>query len=133
MVRLSVLLRLLAATVFCSLIVFLSTGIARSQQTDPLVGKWKMLSTTPDGDQVPWKLTITYADGKYSATAGTDQGEDAVNELKVDGAKIHFRVPYHGNEYYLDLKLDGDSLVGAWSGQGSTGDTKGQRSTASMT
>lgn len=115
-------IRLLAAlTIF-------STILAFAQKTDPLVGKWKMSSTTPDGDQVPWTLTITYADGKYAATAAAGEGEGPVSELKVDGTKLHFRVPYQGNEYDIDLKLEGDSLAGTWSGGGSSGETKGQKS-----
>lgn len=124
MPRFAALPRLLA---LCSLALLFTTGVALGQQSDPLLGKWKMSSTTPDGDQVPWTLTITYADGKYSATSAAGEGEGPVSELKVNGTKLHFRVPYQGNEYDIDLKLDGDSLVGTWSGGGSSGETKGQR------
>lgn len=124
------LLRVLAAITFCSLAILLSTNIAHSQQPDPLVGKWKMVSTTEDGSQVLWSLTITYVHGNYGATANTDQGEAPVKDLKVDGSTIHFRVPYQGDEYDIDLKLDGGSLAGTWSGNGGSGETKGHKAAA---
>jgi hypothetical protein len=111
----------------------LSTAIAWGQKTDPLVGKWKMLATTPDGSQIPWGLTITYANGKYGATASSpsNEGEGPVKDLTVDGSKVHFRVPYEGEDYDIDLKLDGNSLVGTWSGNGETGQMKGEKITSS--
>jgi hypothetical protein len=118
---------------FCFAVLALSTGIARGQKADPLVGKWKMVSSTPDGNQVPWGLTITYANGKYGATASSpsEEGEGPVKDLTVDGSKVHFRVPYEEEDYDIDLKLDGSSLVGTWSGNGSSGETKGQKATSS--
>ena len=121
--------RILLATTCCLVALALSTGIARGQKADALIGKWKMVSTTPDGSQVPWGLSISYANGKYGATASSpsNEGEGPVKDLTVDGSKVHFRVPYEGEDYDIDLKLDGSSLVGTWSGNGETGETKGEK------
>jgi hypothetical protein len=127
MLRFRAMLRHVAVFTVCLLAVLLSSRMALGQKADPLVGKWNMTSKTPDGDQVAWTLTITYADGKYAATSSAGEGEGQVSDLKVDGANVHFRVPYQGNQYDIDLKLDGDSLVGTWSGGGSSGETKGQK------
>src|SRR5438105_4919766 len=78
--RFSVSPKLLVATILCSAAFVLCAGMARAQQGDPLLGKWKMISTTPDGSEVLWSLTITYANGKYAATSASDQGEGPVKD-----------------------------------------------------
>lgn len=122
--RRSALFKFFAAIGMCSMIL---TGTALAQAPNALAGKWKMVSSTADGD-IPWTLTISYADGKYSATVTRNgEGEGPVKNLKVDGTSIHFRVPYEDSEYDIDLKLEGDSLTGTWSGGDNSGATKGQR------
>ena len=37
------------------------------------------------------------------------------------------RVPYHGDQYDIDLKLADGKLEGTWAGNGDSGKTKGQR------
>src|ERR1700745_3134370 len=117
--------------IFCLAAIVLSTGTATGQKTDPLVGKWTMTYTPSDGDEIPWSLTFSYADGKYSATSSYAEGEGPVKDLVVEGSKIHFRVPYEGEDYDIDLKLGGGSLVGTWSGNGMSGQTKGHKAAAS--
>jgi|GEM_PF-2493591 len=112
------------------LAVILIAGVASARQSNALVGKWKMVSTTDDGSEVPWNLSITYEEGKYGATSSADGGEGPVKDLKVDGTSVHFRVPYQGDEYDIDLKLAGNKLAGTWSGNGASGDTKGERAVA---
>ena len=131
MIRSSALLKLFIGMIFCLAAIVLSTETARGQKTDPLVGKWSMTSTTSDGNEIPWTLTFSYANGKYSATSSYDQGEGPVKDLAVDGSKIHFRVPYEGDDYDIDLKLNSGSLVGTWSGNGMSGGTKGHKAASS--
>ncbi|MBV9157193.1 MAG: hypothetical protein JO097_13100 [Acidobacteriaceae bacterium] len=112
------------------LMILLSSSAARAQQSDALAGKWNMVSSTDDGNQIPWTLSITYVDGKYGASASTDSGENPVKDLKVEGKTVHFRVPYQGQDYDIDLKLVGEKLAGSWSGNGGSGDTKGEKASA---
>jgi hypothetical protein len=105
----------------------LCIGMAYAQEGTALAGKWNMLSTTPDGADVHWTLSITYKDGNYSALMSSDQGEDAAKDFKVEGSKIHLRAPYHGEEYDVDLTLVDGKLTGTWSGNGDSGATKGEK------
>jgi len=130
-IRFSALLKFFIAMIFCLAAIVLSTETARGQKTDPLVGKWSMTSTTSDGDEIPWTLTFSYANGKYSATSAYDQGEGPVKDLTVEGSKVHFRMPREGEDYDVDLKLNGGSLVGTWSGNGMSGGTKGHKAASS--
>lgn len=130
MIRRSLSIRILAAIGFSFAAAVFSVGTACAQQADPLAGKWKMVSSSPDGNEIPWTLTIKLANGKYDATCVTDAGEQAVKDLNVDGHKLHFRVPYQGEDYDIDLKLEGGSLAGTWSGSSGSGATKGQKAPA---
>ena len=85
----SIFVRLFAVGTVLATIV-LCVGTSRAQESRPLVGKWKMISTTPDGGEVPWSLTINYGDGKYSATVASEHGENAPKDFKVDGANAVF-------------------------------------------
>ena len=128
-------LRALLLTLFAvpALILFsLGAHRASAQQGGSLAGQWKMVSSTPEGNEIPWTLTIRYKDGSYSASMSTGQGEEEPRNFKVDGNNISMGVNYEGDEYEIKLKYSGDKLVGTWSGNGNSGDTKGERtSTAS--
>lgn len=86
-----------------------------------------MVSVTPDGDQVPWTLSISDDNGKYTATIEGQEGQSTAKDMKVDGASIHLRTTYHDEDYDIDLKLEGNRLVGTWSGDGDSGKTEGTR------
>lgn len=95
-----------------------------------IAGLWKMTSETPDGDSLPWNLTIKQEDGKWAATSATDQGETAAKDVTVTGNKIHFKTPYQDQDYDIDLTLTGDKLEGTWSGGSDSGKTTGTRASS---
>ncbi len=102
--------------------------VSAADKTDNPVGTWKMVSTSGQGD-VNWTLVIAGQDGKYTAKSDTGDGGNAVENLKVDGKKVHFTVNYQGAPYEIDLSVQGDALVGAWSGGDANGETHGTRVT----
>lgn len=104
----------------------LYTGMANAQD-DQVAGKWKMVSTTPDGDDVYWTLSIIYKDAEYTATLSSEEGEASAKDFTVHGSNIHLRAPYQGKEYDVDVKLVDGKLVGTWSGNGDSGETKGTK------
>ena len=104
---------------------------AAGQEKDSLVGQWKMVSSTSDGGEIPWTLTIHSTGGTYSATAAVDEGESEAKNFKVDGDNVSMLVNYHGDEYEIKLKHAGQKLTGTWSGNGDSGDTKGERASSS--
>lgn len=117
-------LLLASFTIVCS-------SLVHAWQNKDLIGKWNMVSITPDGDEIPWTLSITYQDGKYSATTGSREGEAEAKDVQIDASTVHLRVPYQGAEYSIDLKLKDNKLVGTWSGNGDSGDTKGEKAATS--
>jgi hypothetical protein len=126
----SIFVRLLSAGALLATIM-LCAGTSRTQESRPLVGKWKMISTTSEGEEVPWTLTINYADGKYGAIAASEEGEGPAKDLKVDGANVTLIVPYQGEDYEIKLRLVEHKLSGTWSGNGQSGETKGMKASGS--
>lgn len=113
-------------TLLCAVLLG-AWSMAWAQSSSTLAGKWKMISVTSDGNDIAWTLSITNSDGKYAATVAIADGETPAKDLRVDGNKVHFRTPYQGEEYDIDLTLQGDKLNGTWSGNGDSGQTKGEK------
>lgn len=90
-----------------------------------------MVSVTPDGDQISWTLSIAHDNEKYTATIEGNEGQSAGKDVRVDGATIHLRTTYQDEDYDIDLKLEENRLVGTWSGNGDSGETRGTRAPAS--
>jgi hypothetical protein len=122
--------RISTCIIFC-VAFFLSPVFTYGQQGNVLAGRWKMISVTPDGAEIPWTLSITYQDGKYSAILGSREGDIPAKDFRVDGQKVHLRAPYEGQEYDIDLKLAGEKLSGTWSGNGDSGETRGEKAASS--
>lgn len=118
---------LLRGIFFASALVLLLTSPISAQESGSLAGNWKMVSSTSDGTEVPWTLTIHYKDGNYSASVATDQGEQEPKSFKVEGDTVTMQVSYQGENYEIKLKHSGEKLTGTWSGNGDSGDTKGER------
>lgn len=94
-----------------------------------LAGTWKMESETPNGDPIPWTLTMSQKEGKWQAlVSGTpDAKPTEATDLRVSGNKVHFRTLYEGDPYNVDLTLESGSLTGTWSGDNGSGKTTGRR------
>ncbi|HEY7303981.1 MAG TPA: hypothetical protein VH601_07705 [Bryobacteraceae bacterium] len=107
------------------------SGLCYSQKSAEITGKWSMVSITPDGDQIPWTLSINNDNGKYTATVEGNEGRSSARDIKVDGVTVHFRTTYQDEDYDVDLKLQENRLVGTWSGNGESGETQGTRATGS--
>jgi hypothetical protein len=94
------------------------------QDYKSLVGKWNMTSET-DGDSVRWVLALKDVDGKLAASLVASEGELPAKDFTYTDGVLKFKVPYEGEEYDIELKIDGEKLAGTWSGNGASGRTSG--------
>jgi len=86
------------------------------------------MTSETDGDPVKWTLVISSAaDSKISAVLATDGGELPAKDFTYEGGVIKFKAPYNGEDYEIELKQDGEKLVGKWSGSGNSGATFGTK------
>jgi hypothetical protein len=114
--------------------LLLNAPVARSAQdtgkSPSPAGTWKMQSETPDGEAIPWTLTLSKRDGNWEAVVGgtPDAKSMSASDVKVSGNKVHFRTTYQGDPYDIDLTLESGRLTGTWNSQNGTGKTTGRRS-----
>jgi hypothetical protein len=101
-----------------------STGSSESEH-QALLGTWDMTSEVDGGDPVKWVLILRDQDGKLQGLLTTDGGEQPAKDFALADHTIHFKAPYQGEEYLIELKLDGAHLSGTWSGDGNSGNTTG--------
>jgi hypothetical protein len=93
---------------------------------DKPVGSWDCTSSTPNGGgEHQWTLTVKEVDGKLAGTAGSEDGEIQLEELKYEDGTLSFKVSLESGTYEVTLKIDGDKLDGNWKGGGETGTVKG--------
>ena len=101
----------------CLVAVSLVSNAAVAQ--DALVGKWKIVAETPEGESTSvW--TFTRSDGKISGqSVSEDSGQESTfDDVEFEGDKLAFSIDIEmqGTELVLDLesKISGDSLKGTW-------------------
>jgi hypothetical protein len=100
----------------------------RAKADEPaVVGVWDCVSETPDGGEYKFVLTVKHEDGKFSATAGTDDGSMPVSDFTVDGDDVSFKATVGDNDYTVKVKVSGASFEGKWSGGDDSGSIKGSK------
>ncbi len=116
--------------VFLGTAAFAQTAKSTDASSASLSGTWKMISETPEGDPIPWSLTIAQTDGHWTGTVATPEATKPTpaSDFKVSGDKVHLQTQYQGSPYDIDLKLESGTLLGTWSGDNGSGKTTGKRS-----
>ena len=101
----------------CLVLVSLVSNAAVAQ--DALVGKWKIVAETPEGESTSvW--TFTRSDGKITGkSVSEDSGQESTfDDVEFEGDKLVFSIDIEmqGAELVLDLesKITGDTLKGTW-------------------
>jgi hypothetical protein len=105
--------RTLAALFLC---VFAMTAAA-----SPVTGKWKASVTLPNGDMVNADIEFKDVDGKLSGTIFVPEtGQLPMEELKLAGDELSFRVTADANVYAVKVTVSGDTMKGTFKvGEGS--------------
>jgi hypothetical protein len=110
------------------LALFAAAFALRAQDdSKPLLGKWNMVSVTPDGDNVKWVLIIKEVDGKLAGSLASEDGETSTKDFSYANGVIKFQAPYQGNFYDVELKLADGQLTGTWSNGDDSGKTMGSK------
>jgi hypothetical protein len=92
-----------------------------------LLGKWNMVSVTPEGDKINWTLNLKQDDGKLKCTVSVDEGEKEAKDLTITDGKIHLKTQYRDNTYDIDVRVKDNAMTGTWTGGGDTGAISGKK------
>lgn len=106
--------------------VLLIAPVALAGDADKVVGVWKAVASTPEGD-MPSVLTISQADGELEAKMELAGMERRVTNEALDGDVFKMTVYYDGMPYDVELTVDGDTMEGSWSGDDASGTLKATR------
>lgn len=91
-----------------------------------VVGTWDAVAVTPEGD-MPALLTITETDGAFEAEMEIGGMNRRIEDEKLEGDVFTMTVMYDGVPYDVELKVDGDTMEGTYSGAMATGELKATR------
>jgi hypothetical protein len=77
-------------------------------------GEWQIVSVTPDGEEVYWRLIVEETEGKLAAKAVFEQRELPLQDVKFDGGKLSFAARISSGGYQVEMTFDGDATTGSW-------------------
>ena len=96
------------------------TPLALAGDAPKILGTWDALAVTPDGD-LPALLTITEKEGALEAEMDIGGMMRRVEDEKLDGDVLTMKVIYDGAAYAVELKVDGDTMEGTYTGAAASG------------
>lgn len=105
-------LKIVRNTSLAAMLVILTACAAGS--SNPFAGSWDTMASTPIGDQASvWTIND---DG--TGIMSSDQGEQAVDGIVVDGNNVSFDLEIDAGGQFLTLSfsgvVEGDTLTGAF-------------------
>ena len=116
-----------ARTLMTLLAVFaLAAPLVLAGDAAKVVGPWDAVAVTPEGD-MPALLTISESEEALEATMDIGGMDRLVKDVKLDGDVLTMTVMYDGAPYDVELKVDGDTMEGTYSGAMATGELKATR------
>jgi len=94
-----------------------------------IVGAWDCVSSTAEGDDQTWTLTVTQQpDGKLAATIGGGSlGDVSITDFKADADKATFTAATGGATYAVKLTVKGSNVEGTFEGDQASGTIKGTK------
>jgi hypothetical protein len=91
------------------------------------VGTWDVISAVDGGDDMNWKLVIKEDAGKLAGTISGEQGDFTLEDVKLEGETLTFKVTIDEQIYLTEAKISGAKLDGVFKGTGVKGTLKGTR------
>jgi len=104
---------------FLMLLVLVSAFSEAASAQDAVVGKWKVVAETPEGDKASVWTFEKSGDKVTGSSVSGETGETAqFDDVEVGGDEVEFSIDIdmQGMELVLDLqaKVSGESLKGSW-------------------
>jgi len=106
--------------------VALAATLALAGDASKVVGVWDAVASTPNGDMSS-VMTITEEDGTLEVDMVLNGMKRGVSKEKLDGDILTMTVRYEGVPYDVELKVDGETMEGTWSGMEANGTLKAKR------
>jgi hypothetical protein len=106
--------------------IALAAPLCLAGDAPTVVGVWDAVASTPNGDMTS-VMTITEKDGTLEVDMVLNGMKRGVSKEKLDGDVLTMTVRYDGVPYDVELKVDGETMEGTWSGMEANGTLKAKR------
>ena len=101
---------------------------ARAFDAPAIVGVWDCVSSTTDGEDHEWTLTVKQENGNLAAIVeGGGLGDVQVQDFKAEGTTATFTAKTGSGSYAVKLTVTGASLDGSFDGEQASGTIKGKK------
>lgn len=90
-------------------------------------GVWNISTRSPEGDPFTGVVTVKQEGAAVSGNVSIPQGSYNMIEPKVSGQTLTFKLAVEDLDVTVEVKVDGDTLVGFWSSGTSRTPIKGTR------
>ena len=101
---------------------------ARAFDAPAIVGTWDCVSTTNDGDEQTWTLTVKQDNGNLVATLGGGSlGDVGVEDFRAEGTTASFVAKTNSGSYGVKLTVKGSAVEGTFDGDQASGTIKGKK------
>lgn len=100
------------------LLIFLTACVAWAAE---VTGTWNLLAEGADGQEYKLELVLESQNGNLSGTISSEQGSLALEDVKLTGNELTYKVPYQGG-YVFKLTAEANNMKGTFtSPDGATG------------
>ncbi|MGE5646930.1 MAG: hypothetical protein ACM336_14175 [Acidobacteriota bacterium] len=106
-------------------ILLLGAGLLMA--ASDVAGTWDLVSAVDGGDEMSWKLVIKEDNGKLTGILSGEPGDFTLEDIKVDGDTLTFKVSIDYQTYTTESKIAGSKLNGTFKSSGSNGTLKGTK------
>ena len=102
------------------LLCLIAAAPALAADNKAVLGSWSCTSASPGGGEgeMAWTLDVREVEGKLVGTAGNEGGSVDLIDPKFENDTLSFKVALDSGTYALQLKIKGNTLEGAWTGDG---------------
>jgi hypothetical protein len=90
------------------------------------LGVWNAVALTPNGEMAS-VMTIAEKDGSLEVEMTLEGLEKRVTREKLEGDVLSMTVHHDGVPYDVEVKVEGDTLTGTWSGPDASGTLEAKR------
>jgi hypothetical protein len=119
-------MRMIRILVAVAGIVLLGAGLLAA--ANAAVGTWEVVSAMDGGgDEMTWKLVIKEDAGKLTGTISGEPGDFTLEDIKVEGDTLTFKVSIDDQTYTTEAKISGSKLDGVFKSAGAKGTLKGTK------
>jgi hypothetical protein len=106
--------------------VAIATPLAFTGDAPKFLGVWDAVAMTPNGEMAS-VITIAEKDGSLDVEMTLEGLEKRVTREKLEGDVLSMTVHHNGVPYDVEVKVEGDTMTGTWSGPDATGTLEGKR------